>query len=87
MAERVLVRASRGEPLERLVCDADGRAFYLANPVFIEAVRAGVSRPVGFPVEDVFAFDARLYAELRRQWVASGATDDSLWREATPYKP
>jgi hypothetical protein len=81
----VLARAYGGEPLRRFVIQTTDRAVFLVNPDFLAAVEAGERGPAGFPIEDVFEFDAELYARLRVQWEREGRTDDALWRSAQPY--
>jgi hypothetical protein len=44
MTEIVLAKASRGEPIERILVDVGERVFYLANPERIAAVRCGDSQ-------------------------------------------
>jgi hypothetical protein len=81
----VLAQAFRGQPLRRLVVEKTHRAVFLVNPDYLAAVEAGESGAAGFPVEDVFEFDADLYQRLREQWERDGRTDDTLWRSARPY--
>lgn len=86
MVQMAMVRAYRGEPLERAVIGFGGAVVYLAHRDRLPAVSTGESCPVGFPSEDVFALDAALFAELRSQWEHEGRTDDSLWKRAVPYE-
>jgi hypothetical protein len=80
----VLARAYRGEPLRRVLVEQTERAAFLVNPDSLAAFTAGENGPAGFPIEDVFEFDAEVYSRLRTQWVADSRTDDALWRAARP---
>jgi hypothetical protein len=84
--ETVLVRADRGKPLKRLLMDVDNGLAYLANPSRIEAIRAGKSDPVGFPLEDVFIFDGGVLADLEGEWGRCGRTDPATWGRLSPYR-
>ncbi|WP_426954731.1 hypothetical protein [Muricoccus radiodurans] len=85
MADKVMVRAYRGEPVEMMVCDVEKNSVYAARPERLRAVATGESRPVGFPGEDVFCFDAALFSRLREEWRAAGQTNDGAWEPARPY--
>jgi len=86
MFPKVIVRADRGEPLERLAIEATNRVVYIANPTALDAVMAGESNPVGFHSEDVFEFDEGVFASLLDQWARQRATDPDTWRRLTPYR-
>ena len=86
MDRRVIVRAHGGQPLCRMICDLDRKAAYLAHPDMLAAVKCGDSRPVGFPLEDVFAYDAGLFTQLSRQWQGRQLTSPDLWALAMPYR-
>lgn len=81
----VMARAYRGEPWHCFAVRRTERAAFLAGPNSLEAIEAGDCEPVGFPIEDVFEFDASLYERLHAQWEREGQTDDALWRSARPY--
>jgi hypothetical protein len=81
----VLARAYRGEPLRRAIVEQTDRAAFLVNPDYMAAFTAGEIGSAGFPIEDVFEFDADLYDRLHAQWERDGRTDDMLWRSARPY--
>jgi hypothetical protein len=85
MDETVLARASGRKPIKRILIEPGERVFYLANPERIDAVRAGVSDPVGFPKEDVFEFDEGVFVALADQWARQRANDPATWRKLTPY--
>jgi hypothetical protein len=61
------------------------RVFYLANPARIDAVKAGETDPVGFPQEDVFEFDERVFATRTDQWERQRATGPATWRKLRRY--
>jgi hypothetical protein len=81
----VMARAFRGEPWRCFALRTTDRAAFLAGTDSLEAIEAGEGQPVGFPIEDVFEFDAELYGRLHEQWEREGRTDDMLWRSARPY--
>jgi hypothetical protein len=85
MEKLVLAMASRGEPLRRMLMGVGERVFYLANPERIAAVAAGETEPVGFPQEDVFEFDERVFADLATQWARQRATDPDTWGKLRRY--
>jgi hypothetical protein len=64
---------------------ASRRLVYLANPARLSAVAAGETDPVGFPVEDVFRYDAATAARLLQGWAANGNLDQNLWTELEPF--
>lgn len=51
MTSKVIARADRGEPLERIAMETGRRVVYLANPARIAAVEVGDGHPIGFPIE------------------------------------
>jgi hypothetical protein len=81
----VMARAYKGEPWRCFVVRTTERGAFLAGPNSVDAIEAGECEPVGFPIEDVFEFDAALYDRLHAQWERDGRTDDMLWRSARPY--
>ena len=85
MQEGVLVMASGGKPLRRMLMGISDRVFYLANPEITAAVEAGESEPVGFPQEDVFEFDEAIFTALADQWARRRATDPAIWRKLKRY--
>jgi hypothetical protein len=87
MIQIVLAKASRGEPLKRMFMGVGERVFYLAHPERIAAVEAGETDPIGFPQEDVFEFEERLYTTLRAEWDGVGRTSDEQWRSAKRFDP
>jgi hypothetical protein len=81
----VMAKAFRGEPWRCFALRTTDRAAFLAGADTLEAIEAGECEPVGFPIEDVFEFDAEIYDRLQEQWKHDGRTDDTLWRSARPY--
>jgi hypothetical protein len=81
----VLAMAFGGKPIKRIFMETGERVFYLANPERIDAIRAGVTDPVGFPKEDVYEFDEDAFAVLVEQWARQQATDPAIWRKLKPY--
>lgn len=86
MKNFVLARAVHGEPVCRVVMAWSKKLIYLANPARLDAIRTGATNPIGFPREDVFAYDETLYRRLRKQWETTGATDPALWAIAILYQ-
>ena len=82
--ERVLVRADRLRPAVLLVVGLGERVVYLARPDGFGEARAKAGG-VGFPREDVFRFDANLFARLESEWKREGRTSPALWAEGLPY--
>ena len=80
--DRVLVRADRQRPLERIIVAEGKRVFYRSRPdLFAQVAKAGGG--VGFPKDDVFQYDPDLFAKLSEQWDASGQVDLETWHCAT----
>lgn len=87
MSDVVMVRASQGEPLRRIPIWSNRDVVYLANPDLIAAVEAGDSSPIGFPIDDVYAYDAGIFEQLTGQWGRDGRTENGLWEKAPHYHP
>jgi hypothetical protein len=85
--EHVLVRADRGQPLDRIVVEVSGGVIYAANPALFDHVLSGETVGVGFPKPDVFLYDPSLFAGLTRQWNERGETAEEDWCEAELYQP
>lgn len=85
MQQKVLARAYGGEPIECLIWGEGRRVFYLIHPRHLSDVQAGTSGAIGFPREDVFRFDADLYARLREQWHREGRTNPAAWASAVRF--
>jgi len=93
----VMARAYRGEPWRALLVEKTDKVAYLISPHTLSEFEAGECQPVGFPIEDVFEFDAGLYHRLREQWereeqmeveisdVLLNRHPHTLWRSARRY--
>ncbi len=79
----VIVRAYGGMPLIRLVWEEDERGVYITDDARFKLLVAGeASAPsVGFPMEDVFKYDAELAATIRDLF-ENGELD---WDALVPY--
>jgi hypothetical protein len=68
--EMVIVRSFGGRPLVRRVWAADARAVYICGEREFRQLAAGQEAPppVGFPREDVFAFEPALAAAAERAY-------------------
>jgi hypothetical protein len=84
---RVLARAYKDQPLDRILVGENARVFYIANPSTVSSTGRCTSGGVGFPKACVFNFDSTLFESLDEAW-QRGDTETlaSLWREATPYR-
>lgn len=83
--KKVLARAWGGKPLERVELRRDLDVAYLCNPLALEALAVGRTFPIGFPLEDVFAFDAGLYQDLMMAYsLGESARVSALWARAHP---
>lgn len=76
----VIARDYKGSPLLRRVWGTGSRVVYLSEEGQFQQLSTGVDalRPIGFPTEDVFAYDPKL-----AQGIASGSLDWSLLRRFT----
>ena len=82
---RVLAKAYKDRPLDRVIAERAGRVVFLATA---SALRANSATGVGFPLGCVFEFDDQLYEALTRAWEAGdSARVDELWSAAQPLGP
>lgn len=80
----VTARARGGEPVKRTIVAEMGGTVYLSNPAALDRVLRGEILPIGFPANDVFAYDAEVFCRLRDSW-ERGVTPD--WSIASPRTP
>lgn len=79
----VMVRQYDGSPLRRVaVCVGNGR-IYVSSERAIEAAESGALPPVGFPNEDVFAFEARTFDQMVEDWKTGRPV---TWDQLQPYR-
>jgi hypothetical protein len=83
--KHVIVKADRGEPLERVAVRQLGRVVHIVHPDRIGELQKGAVGPIGFPVESVFQYDPELFNRLRSQWNERGSVDESLWDAVRPF--
>lgn len=81
----VIARAYRGEALRRVALSTGKGLVYVAAEGALEAVLEGIVPPVGFPVQDVFRFEAGAFDDLALQWSRDGRTDPATWNRLSPY--
>lgn len=82
---RVLARAYRDRPLDRVAVGVDGRVVFIADPSTPDSIRNTIAEGVGFPSRCVFQFDSRLFDQLADAWKAEDQGEVSrLWGLATP---
>ena len=86
MVQIVLVRAYGDEPLERVLIEACGGVAFVAHPSSISRIAAGQTSPMGFPLSDVFPFDAEQYRLLRSEWSRGESTGWSRCQPLRIYK-
>lgn len=80
---RVLARAYRDRPLDRVLVEARDGVAYIANPSVDNSVRNTIGTGIGFPAQFVFEFDDELFARLSAAWDhADAALLSRLWGEA-----
>jgi hypothetical protein len=85
----VLVRAFGGVPLARKVWGEGQRVIYITDDEGFKRLAAGraIVSPVGFPKEDVFQFDDRLFRRLESAVKRRDTRNlPGIWSEAKPYK-
>jgi hypothetical protein len=82
----VIARGYGGKPLARVLCDVQKGKAYLANPEVMDRVRRGESGPIGFPLEDVYEFDAAVLGDLMEQWRRNETTDPNTWSRLHPLE-
>jgi hypothetical protein len=86
--ESVLVRAFKGVPLARQVWDIGERVVYITDEAGFEKLSSGLAAPspIGFPKEDVFQYDGRLFRRLESAIRRSDSRNlAGIWSEAKPY--
>lgn len=83
----VIARAYGGQPLRRFAVGVGKSCVYLANPESLSSLESGDTTPVGFPLEDVFAFDSMAYVTLSAEWAEQSKTKPESWRGLKRYRP
>jgi hypothetical protein len=76
MQRIVLVRGFGGAPVQLMALEASPKVVYVANPDSLDRIRDGLTEPVGVPWDDVFEFDASVFAKI--------IEDPDNWRMARP---
>lgn len=79
----VLARAYLGEPAKMVEIERRPGVVLLSNPDLVSRVEANQIDPIGFPEEDIFAFDADLYDRLKMEW-EQGQQPPQSWKAARP---
>ena len=86
--ENIIVRAFKDEPLARRVWGVGERVIYITDDEGLRRLSSGRSTPppIGFPKEDVFKFDERLYRRLASAIKRRDRLNlKGIWSEAKPY--
>lgn len=82
---RVLAKAYRDRPLDRVTVGVDGRVVFIADPSTPDSIRNTIGEGVGFPSGCVFEFDPNLFDSLVEAWEAEDVDKVArLWASATP---
>lgn len=81
----VIVRAFKGEPLQRVVLEASHAHVLVANPDSLPRIESGESSPLALPRSDVFEFDGDLYQSLQDEFKERGETSAKSWRSLRPW--
>jgi hypothetical protein len=87
--ELVIVRAFGDEAVVMKVWEEGEATVYVLGPVEYSRHAAGESSlcPIGFPIEDVFEFEMKLFADLSDAYSQRDhAALADLWRRATPIR-
>lgn len=84
-AHIALVRAYDGEPLERIIVGMGPDVLYVANPRFLDDVKRGRSKPVGFRRIDCFAWNQAAFEALSEAYATSGQTLPEAWIKLPPF--
>ena len=84
---RVIAKAYKDKPLDRVVTGESGKVIYLRNPSAFGSTNPPPLSGVGFPRWAVFEHDDRLFESLDAAWTAGDreALID-LWKQATPFE-
>jgi hypothetical protein len=81
---RVIARAYRGRPLDRVTVGRQGRVVFVADASVSDAIRNTIGDGIGFPAKYVFEFNAELYESLSGAWEAGDLGKlEELWSRAT----
>lgn len=80
-----ITRSFEGKPLARQLVDRGGRVGYVVKPSVEDTVNTDLLAGVGFPLNDLFEYDAALLDELVAAFVAGDSLRlDALWGRAKP---
>jgi hypothetical protein len=80
-----MVRALGLQPLERIVWEVVGDKVFICNPQSLEACKRREAFALGFPREDVFVFDERLFRRLNGAYNRKDKHLRGIWTEAKSY--
>lgn len=82
---RVIAKAYRDRPLDRVTVGHKGKVIFIADPSIADSVRNTIGEGIGFPSKCLFEFDSALFNSLREAW-DNGDVEKLgvLWREAAP---
>lgn len=84
---RVIARAYRDRPLDRVATGKAAGVTYILNPSAISSTGFEPDSGVGFPDSCVFSFDQRLFESLEAAFAAGDERElDRLWHEAEPIQ-
>jgi hypothetical protein len=65
---RVIARAYRDRPLDRVAIGEDANVFFIAHPSTANSTGINAANGIGFPKSFVYRFDPRLFGSLEAAW-------------------
>jgi hypothetical protein len=82
--ETVIVRTYGNQPSALKVWDADSKHVCVCDEEIYQLLSLGISErnPIGFPREDVFYYDPKLWQEVEREYEAN----PSVWNKLKPWR-
>lgn len=84
-AHIALVRAYDGEPLRRVVIAAETDVLYVADPRYLDQIKSGRSKPIGFRRVDCFAWDEKAFEALSEAYATAAQTVTEAWIALPPF--
>ena len=79
-----IVRAFGSRPLVRVVVESTGRIAYVVKPSAGNSNKTDPMAGVGFPLSDLFEYDAALADELGVAFESGDGELSALWERAKP---
>ncbi len=76
----VIVRAFAGEPLKRVVVEANEKRAAVALPETLDRIASGEMIAISLPRSDLYQFEPIAFERLRAEWEREGSTNPQSWR-------